>query len=249
MLSLARLALTLQRSRSGAGGVDWSPLALFASGEEGAIWDFLDPSIFFQERTGASATTTAGVGDPVGTVLDSSGNGFHLIAPSDSARPILRLTGGLYRLELNGSGHGMAATTSGLSLSCTLAEAFTPGADTLYALHQHNQLTSIFLYAQLGSTSPVSYGTSTGTPTYRLNGSSISFANRGEVYSAFVGQTNLLLAESLDLSSWTNFGLNAYAANSMAGDWYGGVLVDRALTAGERGKLEAWVAARCGVSL
>ena len=54
------------------------------------LWlDPRDPSTLFQERTGASASTPAQVGDPVGTILDKSGNGNHATAPSDGARPTL----------------------------------------------------------------------------------------------------------------------------------------------------------------
>ena len=54
------------------------------------VWlDPSDISTLFQERTGASASTPATLGDPVGTVLDKSGNGNHATAPSDGARPTL----------------------------------------------------------------------------------------------------------------------------------------------------------------
>ncbi|MEO0622806.1 MAG: hypothetical protein AAF183_11300 [Pseudomonadota bacterium] len=49
-----------------------------------------DGTKFFQERTGASATTPAGEGDPVGTVVVSGPLGGYFTAPSDAARPIRR---------------------------------------------------------------------------------------------------------------------------------------------------------------
>lgn len=76
----------------------FSPLSL-------APFIWLDPSdltTLFQERTGASATTPAEVDGVVGTMLDKSGNGRHVIAPSDAARPILRNSGSLYWLETDG---------------------------------------------------------------------------------------------------------------------------------------------------
>jgi hypothetical protein len=66
----------------------WNPLAL---GSDLGVW--LDPSFgLFQERTGASATTTAGNGNPVGTwrAKDGTINGS---AGIDSQRPINRTTG------------------------------------------------------------------------------------------------------------------------------------------------------------
>ena len=69
---------------------------------------WLDPSdrqTLFQERTGASATTICSLGDPVGTILDKSGNGNHATAPSDGARPTLTKdsTGNIY-LDFNKAG-------------------------------------------------------------------------------------------------------------------------------------------------
>ena len=74
-----------------AGTIDfdtaWHPASLFENSEDGAVYDVSLASSLFQERTGASATTPASIGDPVGTILDQSGNGNHAVAPSDAARP------------------------------------------------------------------------------------------------------------------------------------------------------------------
>ncbi|MEM9144891.1 MAG: hypothetical protein AAGC57_01750 [Pseudomonadota bacterium] len=55
-----------------------------------AWFDVNDETQFFQERTGAAASTPAGDGDPVGTVVVSGPAGGFFVAPSDSARPIRR---------------------------------------------------------------------------------------------------------------------------------------------------------------
>ena len=69
-------------------GTPWTPTAL---GSALVLWLKADVGLY-QERTGASATTPAAVdGDPVGSWLDQSDNGFHFTAPSDSARPTLKL--------------------------------------------------------------------------------------------------------------------------------------------------------------
>jgi len=90
--------------RKRAGEAAFDPGSLFASSEGGAYYDPSDSSTVFQERTGASATTAAGDGDPVGTILDKSGNGNHLTAPSDSQRPVLRDRGsGVWALDFDGA--------------------------------------------------------------------------------------------------------------------------------------------------
>lgn len=88
----------------GSGG--FSPLSLSPH-----LW--LDPSdltTLRQERTGASATTPSVVDGVVGTMLDKSGNGHHVVAPSDAARPILRSSGAMYWLELDGSDDTLAVS-------------------------------------------------------------------------------------------------------------------------------------------
>lgn len=57
-----------------------------------ALWlDASDQSTMYQERTGASATTlVSSDADPIGTWKDKSGNGRHVTAPSDAARPTFK---------------------------------------------------------------------------------------------------------------------------------------------------------------
>ena len=83
--------------------------ALFLYGAVGAWYDPSDLNTLFQERTGASASTPAVVDGPVGTMLDKSGNGFHLKTTADGYRPILRQSGGLYYLETDAVDDFMAS--------------------------------------------------------------------------------------------------------------------------------------------
>ncbi|WP_420004072.1 hypothetical protein [Arenibacterium sp. LLYu02] len=71
-----------------------------------AAYDPSDLSTLFQNAAG---TIPAGVGDPVRLMLDRSGNGRHLRAESDAARPVLQSSGGLYWLESDGVDDMMVA--------------------------------------------------------------------------------------------------------------------------------------------
>jgi len=63
-------------SRGGQGGaVPFSIAGLFASSEQGAWYDPSDKGTLFQDSTGTTPVTTAG--QPVGLMLDKSGNGNH----------------------------------------------------------------------------------------------------------------------------------------------------------------------------
>lgn len=74
--------------------------ALFASGEQGCWFDPSDLSTMFQDPAGTIPVT--GVGQPVGLVLDKSGNNNHLTR-TIGERPILQKNGALWYLEFDGS--------------------------------------------------------------------------------------------------------------------------------------------------
>ena len=59
-------------------------LALFSGGELGAYYDPSDSSTVFQD---AAMTTPAGANDPVGALMDKSGNGNHATQATAAARP------------------------------------------------------------------------------------------------------------------------------------------------------------------
>lgn len=101
----------------GGGGDPFDDLiaTLFSNGQNGFAFAPWKNDTLFQERTGASATTPAGVGDPVGTMKDVSGNGLYAVATADGKRGVLRQTGGgLYYIEFDGLDDGYRI--SGLTL-------------------------------------------------------------------------------------------------------------------------------------
>ncbi|WP_286694081.1 hypothetical protein [Spongiibacter sp. UBA1325] len=72
--------------------------AMFGS-SDGFWLDPSDPSTVFQDAAG---TIPAKPGDPVGLILDKSGNGTHLSHRTATSRPILRQSGGYTYLESDG---------------------------------------------------------------------------------------------------------------------------------------------------
>lgn len=76
--------------------------------------DVSDTSTLFQDAAGTTPVTSAG--DPVRLVLDKSGNGNHLTAPSDAARPVYQTDGTYHWLEFDGvDDYVEAATRFGFS--------------------------------------------------------------------------------------------------------------------------------------
>lgn len=66
----------------------FSPLSLFANGEQGAWYDPSDTTTLFQDSAGTTPVTASG--QPVGLMLDKSGRGHHATQPTAGSRPIYR---------------------------------------------------------------------------------------------------------------------------------------------------------------
>ena len=79
---------------------DFDPLQLFANGENGAWYDQNDTSTLFQDLSATIPATSDG--DPVRVMIDKSGNGNNMIAPSDDTRPLLAQAGGRFYLDMSG---------------------------------------------------------------------------------------------------------------------------------------------------
>lgn len=79
----------------------FSPTSLFSSGEQGVWYDPSDLSTLWQDTAGTTAVTAAG--QLVARINDKSGNGHHATQNTESKRPVLRESGGLYYLEFDGA--------------------------------------------------------------------------------------------------------------------------------------------------
>ena len=88
------------------GGGAFTPASLFAGGTEGAWYDPSDLSTLFQFSSGTTPVTAAG--QPVGLMLDKSGNGNHATQAISAKRPIYTEGSGLSWLAFDGVGDGMA---------------------------------------------------------------------------------------------------------------------------------------------
>jgi hypothetical protein len=88
----------------------FSPLSLFASGEQGVWYDPSDFSTMFQDSAGLTPVTA--VGQAVGRILDKSGRGNHATQATPGARPLLQQeAGGQYYLAFDGGDDQMATAS------------------------------------------------------------------------------------------------------------------------------------------
>jgi len=91
--------------------VRWTPLQLFLAGVLGVWYDPSDLSTLFQDAAGTIPVTADG--DPVGLMLDKSGNGNHAIQAVSGSRPVYRTDGTLHRLYFNGVNSVLSFSISG----------------------------------------------------------------------------------------------------------------------------------------
>lgn len=115
------IALTMQQSGGG-----FSPALLFANGEQGVWFDPSDRSTLFQDAAGTTPVTAPA--QPVGLMLDKSGNGRHATQAVAAQRPTYQDTPG--RLVLDKVDDRMAVTVPAGGWTGSMVLATTSGTAT-----------------------------------------------------------------------------------------------------------------------
>ena len=182
--------------------------------------------------------------------------GNHATQTTSAARPVLQSAGGLYYLDFDGVDDWIS-TTFGASIPQPLT--FAAGA----------------LWADSTSTAAIHWSSVSGFQTYSIkNSSNMQMSPGGIVYAEPDGVSNNVWVQHFDAASFylrkdgsaqtpisgsstgtTSLDSLRLAINPLtsvsphASRWYGVVLVDRTLTAGEISDLESYLATKSGVTL
>jgi hypothetical protein len=93
---------------------------IFNPEDNGGLYDIQTLANLFQD---AAATTPSAVGDPVGYIVDTSGNENHLLTATGSLKPILRQDADGYYLEFDGVDDALSFTVGPALGDCTLVFA------------------------------------------------------------------------------------------------------------------------------
>ena len=108
----------------------WSPAQLFVNGEQGAWYDPSDLSTLFQDVAGTIPVTADG--QPVGLMLDKSGNNNNASQATATARPIYRTDGTYHWLQFDGVDDVLStAVIDFVSANVDKASAWTGFATTV----------------------------------------------------------------------------------------------------------------------
>jgi len=118
-------AISRDISRSIVHSSAFDPVSLFANGEQGAFY-LPEPQYLYQDSAGT--TPVAADGDPVGLMLDKSGNGNHASQATAASRPVYRTDGTLHWLENDLVDDSILSSIPDLGTNATLAYATTGGA-------------------------------------------------------------------------------------------------------------------------
>lgn len=155
------LSLSPSLLMSSASSVAFSPLSLFASGEQGAWYDPSDLSTMFQDTAGTTPVTATG--QTVARINDKSGRGNHATQATAASRPI-------YQVDGNGKAYLLFDGTDDFLLTGTI----TPGTDKAQVFAGVRKLSDAAggMLAELSA-----FATTAGS--FRMEAPSGAFANYG----------------------------------------------------------------------
>lgn len=233
----------------GIGGVKsltapiWTPASLFAASEQGVWLDESDLSTMFQDLAG---TVPAAVDSPVGKRLDKSGNGNHWAAPNTSARPILRLTGGLYSLQWDGVDDQQLMPAGAWTLVTCYFAGYLNNPQGVHVWDLANPSGGFFGAYGSGSTNAPNLPTVVGSPTYKVDGTDLAPVTRVRLYTLMFNQNTILETQTLTLPTSGGLSIAGYSGFVFKGFSSGEVMRNSNLTSDEAAQLRTWLSAKQG---
>jgi hypothetical protein len=243
-------------------GGRFSPRDLFAGQIAGAWFDPSDLSTMFQSGSRASpGTPVSAVNDPVGLILDKSGNQLDLSQATSTKRPT-------YQVDGNGFGYLQGDGVDDFLFSSTTVSG---NNQTVCSGVQCGTGTTMTYVCTVGSTDRIGFrssGVGTNTVQFIFHDGTIATPKSGNDPSgplvAFGTYDKVTPATTCRVNAANSTGTGSTTPNATVGTallaqtnggsvfngkFYGLVHVARALSNAERQRVERWLAAKCGVSL
>jgi hypothetical protein len=238
----------------------FSPASLFAGGIQGAWYDPSDLTTLFQDSAGTTPVTASG--QPVGKMLDKSGNGNHAVQATAAARPTYQTSAGLHWLAFDGVDDTMEApalgvSTSALSIFYSAVQSGGNVMDMIFGVENtiSNRLQN---YTSSSGARRTAANTSSGNtfPTYgdssvnQIAGAVWNGSNVQNYINGAASGATYSLSGSMDLTSGVIYiGKSPSYSNRFTGIFRGGLLINRVLSAEEVINFSAYLAAKSGVTL
>jgi len=249
----------------------FSPLDLFASGEQGAWYDPSDLTTMFQDSAGTTPVTADG--QPVGLIRDKSGRNNHASQATAAKRPLYKTSGGLHWLQFDGVDDGLSTAaidftaTDKMSLFSGTKRTTVYPQSVVVELNNINDGNSFVHFARGTSDNVVQYGVHS-SGAYELQDYTDSPPPSTAVWSAQMDRAaasgNLISIRKNGTAGGSNSRADPITGNfmsgplhvgsrdtalSMTGNIYSIIVLGRLATTQEITDTETWVAAKTGVTL
>ena len=247
--------------RRGAFDPASDPASLFAGGAEGAWYDPSDLSTLFQDSAGTTPVTASG--QPVGLMLDKSGNGNHATQATAAKRPTYTEGSGLSWLAFDGVDDAMEApalgvTSSALTMLYSATQSGGSAVDLIFGVE--NTTANRFQNFTDSSGARKTGAASTSGATFPTYGDSSVNQIAGAVWNGSAVQNYIngatsggasSLSGSMDLTEGVIYiGKSPSYSNLLfTGIFRGGLLINRALSAEEVISFSTYLAAKSGLTL
>lgn len=254
------------------GGTGFSPLSLFANGEQGVLYDMSNAASRFQDSAGTVPVVASG--DPFGRILDLSGRGNHAGQATTTSRPQYNLASGLSSALFDGTDDSWQ-TFANLDLSATdkvtviagvrkLSDAGTAVITEFGAAF--NTPGSFYIVQTAATVEASAWSTAqikrslipiAAAPTTAVLSSIVDFAQALPTDELTFRINGVVAPGTLTGAGVSgNFGTNTLNIGRRSsgllpfnGNIYSLIIIGRLLTAPELVNAERWTAQRCGVVL
>ena len=254
--------------QSGGGAVPFTPASLFAGGIAGAWYGPSDLSTLFQDSAGTTPVTAAG--QPVGLMLDKSGNDNHAAQAISAKRPTYTEGSGLSWLAFDGVDDAMA--TGAIDYTVTDKVSIFTGTQKDDNSTRMVAELSASVIGNNGSffmlTSSTYASTARGdanlSSNQRTDKNTVSGANTSVITalsdipadSTIIGRNGSQEGEATGDKGGGNFGNHVLNIGSrgnsslfLNGKLYGLIIPGKLASAGEIASTEAYMASKTGVTL
>lgn len=222
-------------------------LAVFSGGKQGVWYDQSDLSTLFQDAAGTVPVTANG--DPVGLMLDKSGNGNHATQTVSASRPTYKTNGILHRISFDGVDDSFENIGTFSLKEQTFAIAYDQKPKNQILMSAVGSL-GYYRYFS-GQTNGVDTGSGALLKSLHVDSVAIDIPASSTALNTAVSGKHIQYwvtdSTARYLSTWA---LGGYKGLPIFGDMYGLVFVNTdTITTGQRLQLERYLAVKAGITL